>query len=110
VIALSDARHHTAHREIIIVPMPYPVPVPIPVETPAAGSPKIGRIMKPRYPSRSDRPEHWRPARAIPGRGKAAALQRFLDYMRHQDEIVREVMKPDASILRAWLERRELLV
>ena len=96
---MLDARHHHAHAPAVIV---VPVPIMVPYEI---GSNKVLRQIKPpSYPS--DRREAWRPARAIPGRrGKAAALQRFLDYMQRQDEIVREFMRPDAAAMQAWLNR-----
>jgi hypothetical protein len=88
-----DARHHHAHAPAVIL---VPVPVPYEVETPApeAGSPKIGRIMKPRYPSRPDRPEPWRPAQRPPRRlTKAERLARFLDAWRKQDNDIRAYME-----------------
>ena len=81
----------------------------MPVETPAAGSPKVAREVKPGpYPS-SPR-EAWRPARAIPGRkGKAEALRQFLDAWRRQEEALREIMRPDAAAMLAWLGRGGVL-
>jgi hypothetical protein len=90
----SNFRHHRASRDGPVV-----VLVPIPV----GGSPESIRQTKPRYP-RQDRPPPWRPQRAIPTkRGKAAALQRLIDYFQRQDEIVREFMRPDAAMLKSWL-------
>jgi hypothetical protein len=84
----DDYRHHRAH----IVLVPYPVPVE--VEAPEAGSPKIGRIMKPRYPSRPDRPEHWRPAQQPPRRlTKAERLVRFVDAIARQDAEIKAYMQ-----------------
>lgn len=88
---MPNARHHHASRDGPVV-----VLVPIPV----GGSPKSVREMKPNYP-RQERLPHWRPATRPPS--KAERLARFLDTMRRQDEIVREFMKPDAALLKAWL-------
>jgi hypothetical protein len=87
-------RHHRAGHA--------PQPSVIFVEVPVGGSPETARQNKPpRYPHQ-DR-QHWRPQRSIPSRGKAEGLKRLLDYMRRQDEIVREFMRPDAKGWLAWL-------
>jgi hypothetical protein len=98
---MPDARHH----HVILVPVPYPVLV----ETPAAGSPESIRQTKPgKYPHRPR--EAWRPARAIPApRNKAERFIRFLDRWARQDQIVREMLKPDAASLKAWLSRGGVL-
>jgi hypothetical protein len=98
---MSEAyRHHVAHAPAVVL-----IPYPVPVETPEAGSPKVGRIAKPRYPARPDRPEPWRPATRIPGRGKAAALQRLLERMARQEDDLCSILKPDAALFRTWRER-----
>ena len=102
--AVSDARHHHATREIIIVPMP--VVVPYAVETPAPmeiGSPKVGRIARPAPFERNVLPA-WKPA-TKPPRNKAERFIRFIDNWRKQDAAIREFMKPNAALLRMWLER-----
>ena len=85
---MSDARHHTAHREIIFI------------EVPVAGSPKEGRRLRP-GPYKRNSFEPWRPATRPPN--KAERLKRFLDDMRRNDEIARECMRPDVVGLRSWL-------
>lgn len=84
-------RHHHASRDGPVV-----VLVPIPV----GGSPKEANRQRPAPYQRNPR-EHWRPATRPPS--KAERLARFLDTMRRQDEIVREFIKPDAALLKAWL-------
>jgi hypothetical protein len=95
VIAVDDYRHHRASREIIIVPVPYAVPAPV-VEAPEPleiGSPKIGRIMRPRYPAQPDRPAPWKPAQHPPRRiSKAERLARFLDAIARQDNEIKAYM------------------
>ena len=80
----EDYRRHVATRIVL---------VPYPVETPAAGSPKVARAIKP-GPYPSTRREAWRPARAIPGRkGKAERLKNFLDRWAKQDADLRAYMQ-----------------
>ena len=91
---MSDAyRRHHAHP-----PDPVVVLVPVPV-----AGPDFQRQGKPRrYPS-SHR-EAWRPATGIPAkRGKVEAFKRMLDYFKRQDEVVREMLRPDAKAWVAWL-------
>jgi hypothetical protein len=97
---MADARHHHATAPTVVL-----IPYPVPVETPApeAGSPKIGRIAKP-SPFKRNVLEPWRPA-TKPPRNKAERLVRFLDGWAKQDAAIREYMKPNAALLRAWLER-----
>ena len=90
---MSDARHHHASREIIIVPVPVPYEI---------GSPKVAREVKPRYP-RQDRLPPWRPRTKPPS--KAERIGRWLDAWRRQEEALREIMRPDAASLKAWLSR-----
>ena len=73
---MSDARHH--HVQIVFV----------------GGSPETIRQNKPgRYPHQ--RREQWNgPPRRI---SKAESLARFLDNIRRQDQVVREMMRPDAA-------------
>ena len=47
----------------------------------------------------------WRPQRAIPTNRKAAALKQLLDYFQRQDQAVRELMRPDAALFKAWFNR-----
>jgi hypothetical protein len=79
--------------------------VPVPYEI---GSNKVLREVKPRYPSRPDRPEHWRPRTKPPS--KAERLVRFVDAMYKQEQDIRECMRPDPATLKAWLQRGELQV
>jgi hypothetical protein len=79
---MSEARHHHAHREIIIVPVP------------CGGSPETIRQTKPgRYPRNQREPWNGPPRRI----SKAESLARFLDNIRRQDQVVREMMRPDAA-------------
>jgi hypothetical protein len=85
------ARHHRASREIIIVPVPYEI-----------GSPKHGREVKPaRYPSNQHQP--WRPATFPPRPTKAQRMSEFMRRVQKQSEEVREMLRPDAALLREWL-------
>jgi hypothetical protein len=80
-----DGRHHHAPRSTVLFIVPE------------AGSQKYARTVKPRYPSQTPR-EHWNgPPRRI---SKAEALARFIDAMRRQDQIVREMMRPDIALLK----------
>lgn len=89
----EDYRHHVATR-IVVIPVPYEI-----------GSPKVVRPIKPSYPQQ-DRLPAWKPARHPPRRvGKAEALRQFLDRWARQEEALREFMKPNAAMLRAWLCR-----
>jgi hypothetical protein len=74
------------------------------VEVPQAGSPAPLRNVKPRpYPA--TRREPWLPRRAVPSNSKAVATKRLLNSIMRQDEIVRETMRPNAALWRAWLTR-----
>jgi hypothetical protein len=44
----------------------------------------------------------WRPQRDIPPT-KAERIVRWLDQCKRQEEAIREFMKPDANLLKAWL-------
>jgi hypothetical protein len=84
-------RRHCAHRDVQVVL------VPVPFE---GGSPKTVRPVKPQYPKRQ-RHEHWRgPPRRI---SKAEVLRRFLRDIAENDRRAREMMRPDAAALKAWL-------
>jgi hypothetical protein len=101
VTAVDDYRHHRVSREIIFVPVP--VEVPAPVEVPEAGSQKIGRIMKPRYPAQPDRPAPWRPAQHPPRRlNKAERVVEFMRRCAEQEQDLREYMKPNAALFKVW--------
>jgi hypothetical protein len=90
-LAVADARHHHAVQVIF-------------VEVPAAGSPQPLKWAKPpAYPQQ--RRDAWRPARSIPTNRKAEATKRLLDAIMRQDEIVRAMMTPNPTLLRAWLAR-----
>jgi hypothetical protein len=86
----ENFRHHVAtRREIIIVPVPYEI-----------GTVKHTRtVHPPAY--RHGQHQPWRPATRPPN--KAQRVARWLDQCKRQEEIVREFMKPDASLLKAWL-------
>ena len=87
---MSDCRRHVAtRREIIFVPVPV------------AGTVKNTRFVHPPAYRHGQR-EGWRPQRAIPA-NKAQRIVRWLDQVRRQEETVREFMKPDATLLKAWL-------
>jgi hypothetical protein len=76
---MSDFRHHRASREIIFVPVPV------------GGSPEPFREVKPGQFKRNP-PTHWRPAQAIPSKGKAT-----LELMRQiaaQETILRGLLRP----------------
>jgi hypothetical protein len=70
------------------------------VEVPSAGSPKVARDVKPpRYPQQ--RREHWTgPPRRL---SKGAAVMEFQRRINQQDALVRQLLKPDPSALKAWL-------
>jgi hypothetical protein len=86
----SDYRHHHASNPAVILVLPE------------AGSPKHARPVKPRYPQQTPR-EHWTgPPRR---NSKADAMRRLIENMRRQDGIAREFMRPDAGLLREWLNR-----
>jgi hypothetical protein len=88
---MSDARHHHASRDVAVVF----------VEVPVGGSPKeANRQPPPRYPRNSRQP--WRPRTKPPNR-KAEGLRRLFGEFERQDRIVREMMKPDAAMLKAWM-------
>jgi hypothetical protein len=79
-----DARHHHAHAPGAVI-----------ILVPEAGSPKSARTVKPRYPSQTPR-EHWDgPPRRI---NKAEKLARLIDALRRQDQMVREMMRPDCPL------------
>ena len=85
---MTDFRRHVATR-VIVVPVPYEV-----------GTVKeTHRVKPPAY--RHGQREAWRPATRPPN--KAERIARWLDQMKRQEEIVREFMKPDATLLKAWL-------
>lgn len=85
-------RHHRASRDVQVVLVPIPV----------AGTIRETHRVKPgRYPH--DQRQPWRPATRPPRPNKAQRVARWLDQCRRQEEIVREFMKPDARLLKAWL-------
>lgn len=84
-----DARHHHAVQVVF-------------VETPAAGSPKSARTVKPgRYPTQ--RREPWRPASRPPS--KAAATVELLRRIAGQDAMVRDFMRSAREEVRSHAER-----
>jgi hypothetical protein len=90
----DDYRHHRAHAPAVII-----VPVPVPMEI---GSNRVLREVKPpKYPHNSR--EHWRPAQHPPRLTKPQRLAKWLDGWAQQDQVIREYMRPDAALLRAWL-------
>jgi hypothetical protein len=86
---MTDYRHHVAtRREIIFVPIPV------------AGTVRETHRAKPgKYPH--ERREAWRPATRPPN--KAERIVRWLDQCRRQEEAIREMLRPDARLLEAWL-------
>ena len=66
---MSDDYHH--HRAVQVVLVPIPVPVPMESARPRSCAGQARSLP-------ADPREAWRPARAIPGRGKAEALAPFL--------------------------------
>ncbi|HEY1864414.1 MAG TPA: hypothetical protein VGG77_12175 [Roseiarcus sp.] len=81
---MSDSRHHLAVRVVF-------------VEVPQAGSPQPLKWAKPpAYPHQHR--EVWRPRTKPPS--KAESLRRLLDYFNRQDQIVREMTKPNGAL--AW--------
>jgi hypothetical protein len=85
---MSDYRRHTASRDVQIVLVPYEV-----------GTPRETHRVKPgKYPR--DRREPWRPATRPPN--KAERVVRFLDQCKRQEEAIREMLRPDANLLKAW--------
>jgi hypothetical protein len=88
---MSVTRHHRASRDAQIVFI-------LPFE---GGSPKEAREVKPpRYPS--DRREPSRPRTTPPNR-KIEAPRRWREDIRRRDEVARSMMRPNASLLKAWL-------
>jgi hypothetical protein len=87
--------HHRAKRDVH--------PSVVFVAVPEAGSQKFAREVKPnKYPA--NQREHWRPKRDIPRPpGKAERLARFLDSIAEQDRTVREMLRPNASSIKAWV-------
>ena len=86
---MSEDRHRHANRDIIIVPVPVPV----------AGADWRKQIKPPNYPQQQR--QHWNPRTTPPS--KAVASKRLLDAIVRQDQIVREFMRPDAAMIKAWL-------
>lgn len=88
-------RHHAA--QVVVIPVPVPAY--------EIGSPKSVRSIKP--PSYQPAPrEAWRPARDIPvRRGKAEALQRFLERWARQDSELKAFLRPDRAAMQGWLCR-----
>jgi hypothetical protein len=82
-------RHHTASRDVRIVLVPYEI---------GTGR-ETNRVKPGKYPH--ERREAWRPATRPPN--KAERIVRWLDQCRRQEEAIREFMKPDANLLKAWL-------
>ena len=83
---MTDYRRHRVTREIIFVPI-------------EVGTVKeTHRVKPPAY--RHDQHQPWRPATRPPN--KAERIVRWLDQCRRQQEAVREMLRPDASLLRAW--------
>jgi hypothetical protein len=89
---MTDFRRHTASREIILVPVPYEV-----------GTPReTHRVKPPAY--RHNQREAWRPQRAIPAKlTKAQRMGEFMRRVQQQEEVVREMLRPDARLLTEWL-------
>ena len=86
---MSDFRHHHASRDVQIVLVPVPV----------AGTVKETHRVKPgSYPR--NRREAWRPATRPPN--KAERVARWLDQWKRQEEAIREMLRPDANLLKAW--------
>ena len=81
-----DRRHHHASRPVVIL-----------IE---AGSPETIRQAKPKPYPRQERQRWTGPPRRD---SKAAALQRLLDALRHNDATARSILRPDAAALKAWL-------
>jgi hypothetical protein len=90
---MADYRHHVAHPAVIFVPIPV------------AGSPQPLKWAKPpAYPQQDRRP--WQPQRFIPAKQRKA--QQLVDLMRELDrraEDARQMLKPNAAGLKAWLGR-----
>ena len=83
-------RHHHAARDVQIVLVPVPV---------ADTIKETRRSRPPNYPH--DRREPWCPRSKPPN--KAERIVRFLDQCKRQEEAIREMMHPDANLLKAWL-------
>jgi hypothetical protein len=87
---MNDYRHHRVSRDVQVILVPVPVP--------AAGSPKVARIPPPPAYPRQDRTP-WRPATRPPNR--AEVLRRFLDAIHRNDEAARDMLRPNARLLRS---------
>ena len=82
----SYRRHVATRREIVFI------------EVPVAG-PDYGRRGKPPAYKRNQL-EPWQPRTRPPNKGERVA--RWLDQCRRQQEAVREMLTPDARLLKAW--------
>lgn len=74
-----------------------PATIVVLVPVPSAGSPEPARSAKPGPYPRQDRTP-WRPATRPPNRGEK--LARFLDAIRRSDEAARQMLRPNAALLR----------
>lgn len=83
----SYRRHVATRREIVFI------------EVPVAGSPQEGRRLRP-GPYKRNQLEPWKPATRPPS--KAERIARWLDQCRRQQEAVREMLTPNAALLKAW--------
>jgi hypothetical protein len=85
---IADYRHHAAaRREIIFVTIPV-----------AGTVRETHRVKPPAYKHSQHQP--WRPATRPPT--KAQRMSEFMRRVQQQSEAVRELLKPNASMLKAW--------